>query len=432
MTHDTSWLSPTAGASPARIPAAVPLWATPLPDLLVLAPCLPAPGARGDRLRWYHMLRFLSRHFRVHLGCFADQERERAQLARVQALCYETCFVPRPRQDALHRLAALARGESPTLPRYRSAVLAAWVERLLRHQPVSAALACSARMAGYLASARHCTRVIDFVQVESERRQRAALGRPWPFAALHRRDAALLFAHERALAGTVERTLFSSASQACLFGQLAPECASRTLTLGNGVDADYFCPHIVLRNPLPANCRVLVFAGLADDRLNADAAAWFARQVFPRLHAADPALRFCVAGDRPQPRARELASLAGVIVAADVTDLRPYLAHAALVVAPQQAPDAQTCVLEAMAMQKLVVASPQAAGALAIEPDRDILLADGAEQFASQVHAALHCASHRTVGRAARARALSHYSWASQLAPLADLLQVGRGARPIT
>src|SRR3954468_16727294 len=106
----------------------------PTPDLLVLAPSLPCPPDRGDRLRWYHMLAFLSQHYRVHLGCFADIERDRAHIGPIKAMCYETCFVKPPALVGRLRVRALAlaRHDDP---------LAAWVEHLLRRHPFAAALA---------------------------------------------------------------------------------------------------------------------------------------------------------------------------------------------------------------------------------------------------------------------------------------------------
>jgi sugar transferase (PEP-CTERM/EpsH1 system associated) len=392
-----------------------------MPDLLFLAPCLPCPVDRGHRLRWHHMLRFLGRHYRVHLGCFTDVERERAHLGRVQALCYETCFVAPPRVARMRRLGALARGEAVARPRDLDGTLLRWVERLLQRHPVSAALACSARMAGYLAAAG-CTRVVDLVELESDRRRRASAALRWPLGALGAREADWWREQECALAQQCEHLLFATASQAALFGQLAPESAHKASAIANGVDTDYYSPHIVHRNPYAVDTRAIVLAGAMDDAANAGAALWFAREVFSALHALDPALRFFVVGARPGPRVRALARLPGVAVTGTVPDLRPYLAHAALVVAPQQELHGmQHKVLEAMAMQKTVVASPQALAALSARPGIDLLAASGAAETIGQVRAGLAVGRAAAIGKAARAGALSDYHWPARLAPLAAL-----------
>lgn len=388
-------------------------------DLLLLAPCLPYPPDRGDRLRWYQMLRFLGQRYRVHLGCFADPERDRAHIGRIKALCYETCFVAPPQGARVRALRAFARG----LPRQPDEVLAGWIDRLLRRHPVGAALACSAHMASYLPGA--CTRVIDFADIESDKRRRAAAARRWPLAALALRQADMLSAHEHARALQCEHALFGSASHAALFGRRAPGSAAGAVVVANGVDADYFSPHIVHRNPFAPDGRTILFAGAMDDAGNANDAAWFAQHVFVALHAADPGLRLCVAGARPEARVRALARLPGVSVTGTVPDLRPYLAHAALVVAPAQAPHGvQLKVLEAMAMQQVVVAAPRALAGVAAWPGIELLVADGAGEFQRQVRRALAGEDIGAIGKAARARVLREHSWPASLAPLAALFEM--------
>jgi sugar transferase (PEP-CTERM/EpsH1 system associated) len=394
------------------------------PDLLFLAPCLPSALERGHRLRWHQMLRFLTQHYRVHLGCFADPERERAHIGRLQALCYETCFVSPPRAAQLR-----APGARPTAP---DATLARWVERLLQRNTIGAALACSGRMATYLAAAG-CTRVVDLVELESDRRARAAGALHWPLAALRQRAAAQWRQHERELARQCDHLVFGTEGQAALFRQLVPESAHKARAIGNGVDIDHYSPHIVHRNPFIPATRAIVLAGAMDDSANAGAAQWFAREVFGALQAGDPALRFYVVGARPGARVRALARLPGVAVTGTVPDLRPYLAHAALVVAPQQDPHgAHVKLLEAMAMQKPVVASPQALAALSARPDIGLLAASGPGETLRQVRAALAPECAAALGKAARACVLSDYHWPVRLAPLAALCEPGavRQARP--
>jgi sugar transferase (PEP-CTERM/EpsH1 system associated) len=374
------------------------------------------------------MLRLLARDYRVHLGCFADPERDRAHLGRIKALCYETCFVAPPRAGRVRALRALARSAPPLLPRYRSEVLAAWSARLLERQPVRAALACSARMADYLPETPHCTRVLDLVAVESERRRHAGAGRHWPLGAIAQRAAALQLAHERAAARASGHLVVADHTQAALFARLAPESAHKLAVVGNGVDPEYFSPHIVQRDPYGGG-RVLVFAGAMDDPANAAAAGWFAHAVFRRLRAADPSLRFHIVGGRPGPRVRALAQIDGVCVTGAVPDLRPWLAHAALVVAPLlSAPAQPPAILEAMALQKPVLASPAALAGLALQDRAALLLADGAEQFGAQALAVLEGA-HGQLGRAARECVLRDHAWQSCLAPLATLLAAGAERR---
>jgi glycosyltransferase involved in cell wall biosynthesis len=151
--------------------------------------------------------------------------------------------------------------------------------------------------------------------------------------------------------------------------------------------------------------------------------------VFRGLRAADPSLRFHIVGARPGPRVRALARIDGVSVTGAVPDLRPWLAHAALVVAPLlSAPARPPAILEAMALQKPLLATPAALAGLALQDRAALLLADGAEQFAAQARAVLEGA-HCQLGRAARDCVLRDHAWQSCLAPLAALLAAGAEQR---
>ena len=112
-----------------------------------------------------------------------------------------------------------------------------------------------------------------------------------------------------------------------------------------------------------------------------------------------------------------------------VPDVRPYLAYAALAVAPLRiARGVQNKVLEAMAMEKVVVASPQAAKGISAISGEELLVADDESEFADRVIALLRVESplKHTIGEAARARVLATYSWEKNLERINALLSQPR------
>jgi glycosyltransferase involved in cell wall biosynthesis len=113
-----------------------------------------------------------------------------------------------------------------------------------------------------------------------------------------------------------------------------------------------------------------------------------------------------------------------VVVTGTVPDVRPYLQHAAVVVAPLRlARGIQNKVLEAMAMRKAVVASPAAAEGIDAELGAELLVAETPSAQAALITALLTDPIRaRTVGAAARTRVCGRYSWAARLAPLAELV----------
>jgi glycosyltransferase involved in cell wall biosynthesis len=151
---------------------------------------------------------------------------------------------------------------------------------------------------------------------------------------------------------------------------------------------------------------------------------WFAQDIFPALRARFAELRFYIVGARPTPAVQALAQLPGVVVTGTVPDVRPYLAHATVSVAPLRiARGIQNKVLEAMAMAAPVVVSPQALEGIDATPGADLLLADGAGAFIETVAQVL-ARPDPGRGRAARARVESQYGWSANLAPVDALLEV--------
>jgi sugar transferase (PEP-CTERM/EpsH1 system associated) len=395
-------------------------------DLLFLAHRLPYPPNKGDKLRAYHVLKFLSQRHRVHLGCFVDQRSDHAYLGKVRALCYETCFVEQAPLSACARsLRGFVTGGSLSMPYYRNGTMNVWVARLLRRHPITTALVFGAPMAQYLMSSPGVRRVVDLVDVDSEKWRQQAASRPWPVSALYRREARALLAYERQVARQFERAAFVSRAEAELFQRLAPESRHKVAFFNNGVDADYFSPHILHRTPFCAGCTALVFTGAMDRWPNIEAVDWFARHVFAPLHARRSALRFYIVGARPSARVLALGRRPGVVVTGAVPDVRPYLAHAALAVAPLQvARGVQNRVLEAMAMQKIVVASPQALQGIGALPGAELLAARDAGEFIGHIESVLSADSTRAMAMAARARVLADYSWADNLERLSELLDM--------
>ncbi len=107
-----------------------------------------------------------------------------------------------------------------------------------------------------------------------------------------------------------------------------------------------------------------------------DAVQWFSHDILPSIRAGNPTAHFYIVGARPTEQVQALASLPGVHVTGTVPDVRPYLAHARVSVAPLRiARGIQNKVLEAMAMAKPVLVSPQCTlKAIDALPGRELML----------------------------------------------------------
>ena len=384
---------------------------------------IPYPPNKGDKIRSYHLLKHVARQHRVHLATFVDDADDWQHVARVEALCASSHFAKLdPRRARVRSLGALFANRSLSLDYYRDAGLGDWVARTVRAHGIKRILVFSSAMAQYAEPYGDACRVIDFVDVDSDKWRQYAEKKRWPMSALYAHEARQLLAYERRVARETDASLFVSAPEAALFRQLAPESAARIDHVSNGVDTDYFAPDPAFASPFAAGQQALVFCGAMDYWPNVDAVSWFAREIFPQVRAAHPQAVFAIVGARPTPEVQALAALPGVIVTGTVPDVRPYVAHAALCVAPLRvARGIQNKVLEAMAMARSVLVTPQALEGIDAEPGRDLLLAADAGSFGAAAIAAL-AAPEPAMGTHARACVLAGYAWSSHLAKIDSLL----------
>ena len=395
--------------------------------LLFLAHRIPYPPTKGDKVRSYHLLKHLASRYRVHLGAFVDDEADFAYADALRELCEECHLVRlRPKLAKVKSLVGLVSGEALTLPYYQSASMHRWVSQVMRATPVQGVLVFSAAMAQYVMSTPSVPRVADLVDVDSDKWRQYATTQRWPYSAIYRRESRALLRYERQIARHFDATVFVSAAEAGVFRQFAPESADRVWHVNNGVDTDYFSPGRAYANPYGDSERVLVFTGAMDYWPNVDAVVSFAHAVFPSIRRRHPDARFYIVGARPTPEVQRLAELPGVSVTGAIPDIRPYLAHAIFAVAPLRiARGVQNKVLEAMAMAKPVLASPQAAEGIEASVGRELLVAVDEAAFVREAALLLESNSATAVGAAGRARVLSSYGWESSLSRFEHLLTSG-------
>jgi sugar transferase (PEP-CTERM/EpsH1 system associated) len=392
--------------------------------LLFLTHRIPYPPNKGDKLRSFHMLRYLSEHYRVHLGCFVDDADDLQHRDEVRKYCGETHFAHLSRSQAkLRCLHGLFTGEPLSIPYYRDTGLQTWVDSQFEARTIKHIVVFSSPMAQYVRKRAGARRIADMVDIDSDKWTQYSRGRIWPFSAIYQREGKKLLAYERIVAREFDSTTFVSELEAGMFRSLAPSSEHKITHFNNGVDCEHFSPAREYPNPYAAEERVIVFTGAMDYWPNVDAVCWFAHKVFPAVHRRFPQAKFYIAGSNPARAVTRLAGIPGVVVTGKVEDMRPYLAHAQVAVAPLRvARGVQNKILEAMAMEKPVVASAEAAAALHVRLGEELHAAKDRNEWVALVLSALYGET-RTMGVKARERILSDYSWGASLNRLGGLLK---------
>ena len=395
-------------------------------DLLFLTHRIPFPPNKGDKIRSFNLLKHLAKDFRIHLGTFIDDPDDWQYVDAVKEYCVDSCFVGlNPFGAKLRSTRGLITGEALTLPYYRNAQLGCWVDGVLARGSIKKILVFSSALAQYVMhdNAKHTRRVIDFVDIDSDKWRQYSQSLNWPLSWLYQRESKTLLDFERRIANQFDASVFVSEAESDLFKKLAPESAARVTYVENGVDTDYFNPQASLVNPYGESRHVLVFTGAMDYWANADAVIWFASEVFPHIRDSVPDAEFFIVGGRPTESVKTVGQAEGVTVTGAVKDIRPYLAYARLAVAPLRiARGVQNKVLEAMAMGKAVLATSAALDGIASCSNLDALRADDPEIMAQKAIDFLIGDTNDQLGETSRECIESNYNWSANLEHIEQLL----------
>lgn len=180
----------------------------------------------------------------------------------------------------------------------------------------------------------------------------------------------------------------------------------------NGVDVDYYVPSdLVCAKPLAELS--IVFTGKMDFRPNIDAMLWFCEEILPRIRAEIPLAHITIVGQKPVPKILARRARGVVEITGWVSDVRPYVADAALYVVPlRMGSGTRLKVLEAMSMGKAIVSTTRGIEGIELTDGRDVIVSDSAPDFAKSCISLLRDPTRcRELGNAARRVAVGKYDW---------------------
>jgi polysaccharide biosynthesis protein PslH len=152
--------------------------------------------------------------------------------------------------------------------------------------------------------------------------------------------------------------------------------------LNNGVDLNYFCPDETVQRKK----NTLVVSGKLSYHANINMVKFLVKQIMPHVWREKPETRLVIVGKDPPREIAALDERSEITVTGTVKDIRPYLRQATIAVTPiTYGAGIQNKVLEAMACGTPVVSTSKAVAALAVVPEKDIIIEDEPVEFAKAI-----------------------------------------------
>lgn len=392
-------------------------------NLLYVVHRVPYPPDRGDRIRSFHLLKFLAERANVWLATLSDEPLHPDCLPELNRLCKVVRVESVSKLRYLRGAFSLAKGRSATEGMFASSVLKKTISEWCQTVSFDAAIGFCSSVAPYLdlPELRNVPKVIDLVDVDSEKFFQYADNATGLKKHLYRLEANRVRNLEVELGKRCRGITLVTEPEVEIYRSFAPDANVQSAT--NGIDLDYYQSDEP--EGLSSNQPTCLFVGALNYPPNIEGIRWFSKNVWPSVKQQSTNAELLIVGRNPVPEVKELARLDGVSVLANVPDVRPYYQKAHVAIAPLHiARGIQNKVLEALAMRRAVLATPAAIEGIDLDQNL-VTVASSAEEWSHALLKLFENESQRTtMVEAAFQYVEDRHSWDHCLQPFADLLQI--------
>jgi sugar transferase (PEP-CTERM/EpsH1 system associated) len=411
--------------------------------ILFICHRIPFPPNKGEKIRSYNIVKHLAQNHDIHLATLIDDPVDFQHIeslsGMVKLIHYDTI---RPSWKKALSAFALFINKPISVAYFYSRKLQVEIDSLLLKKKFDVIFCSSSPMAEYLfrskasqpisfpasqlpgLQASRPLLIMDLIDVDSLKWKEYADRHTRPMKWVYAQESKNLRRYEKQVADLFDHLLLVSEAEKSLLARYVRN--GNISSMPNGVDYEHFTPSF--QSSIQKKGPAVVFTGVMDYWANIEGVVWFANSVFPRIRAQHPAAEFYIVGNQPAAAVRNLVQAqSGISVTGFVSDVRDYISAADVCVAPLHiARGIQNKVLEAMAMGKAVVCTPQAADGIQAIPGKDIIAAGSAEEFAVEVSRLIEDKRRaESFGASARKCVEAHYLWKKNLELLDSIIMEG-------
>lgn len=383
--------------------------------ILALTHRLPYAPDRGDRLRAYHILKYLNGRADLELVSLVHDAAEASHANEMADVASRVTTVRVPRYRNYARgLLSLPRAVPLTHTLLDGPERSAVIDTIVKQRPPDVVFAYGSGTARWAIDPplRRIPAIIDFVDMDSQKWRELADTARAPLRWIYRREGRQLRHFEALAARTARANLVVNEREAEIARQLSP--GATVVAIQNGVDLGGLQP-----TAPPAAKPQLVFCGVMNYAPNHDGMLWFIENVWPQVLEARSDATLVIVGSDPQRPLQDAArNFPSITVTGRVPDVRPWLWDSAVAIAPLHvARGVQNKALEAIAAGLPIVLTSAVARGLPAVATPAVFVADTEKSFASQIIRLLSHAPGERRQLAASAD-LSSLTWPRTLEPL--------------
>jgi len=399
--------------------------------ILLLTPQLPYPPQQGTSLRNFHIIKGLAEKHEVTLLSFVDpnQATDPETINPLINLCEKIEIVPAPTRNWKNRIwTLLTTGQPDMAARLVSPMYDSFLKDILDHQKSGASFSIiqveGLEMAIYIKTIRDSSP--DSKIVFDNHNAEAALQLSafqtdkkypshWPAAFYSRTQSIRLQEYESWACRSADWVTLVSDKDRQHLESLVPGITSTTIP--NSIDiGEYGLPD----DYLPKKNFDILFSGKMDYRPNVDAVNWFARDVWPRILKEISNPTWAIVGQTPHNRLEWLKKMPGVTLTGKVDKIQPYLWGSKVFIMPfRMGSGTRLKLIEAMASKRAIVSTSVGSEGFNIGSNKELLIADDVESFASAVVALLANPERRRQLGEAGEEYVKQYDW-RVITPLFD------------
>lgn len=249
-------------------------------NILFIVHRIPYPPNKGDKIRSFNELKYLSRKHSIYLAFLIDDERDLAYLDELKRYCVSIDYdIIKPRWQKVKVFPYLFTDKPLSVPYFYSKKLQDAIDRRLRESRIDTIMCFSSPMAEYVfkskalevrslrllgqnncskraiaalaqnnsnisnnlneSNIRDCPQLImDFVDVDSDKWRVYAGFSPFPFSQIYKREWKRLRSYEKRIGEIFDWSIFVSEKEIELFKSFCPEASA--ISIPNGVNYDFY------------------------------------------------------------------------------------------------------------------------------------------------------------------------------------------------